>query len=184
MVCPDGLGWRIGADWKADLWQPSLGVLQSLKPLQEPQTDSACCVVIPAQPRRDAQAMLDANTLKGPWNKPLFRRTGLFKVLCWTFQRRNFLVSLMPFLSETIRRSPVCFALVENWVCNLGTANQEMFQEVLTEPLHSTGDMYHNEEKLFSALGLAFALAGKDQFSQKDGFPLRQNLHWNYPALS
>lgn len=45
-----------------------------------------------------------------------------------------------------------------------------MFQEVLTEPLHSTGDMYHNEEKLFSALGPLLLL-------EKISFPRRTDFH-------
>lgn len=73
-------------------------------------------------------------------------------------------------------------ALVECWVCSSGTENQEMFQEVLSEHLHSAGDIYHKKEMSF--LGLTLALPGKDQLSQKDGLPLWQNHNWNYPALS
>lgn len=45
-----------------------------------------------------------------------------------------------------------------------------MFQEVLSEHLHSAGDIHHKKEMSF--LGLALALPRKDQLSQKDRLPL------------
>lgn len=44
-----------------------------------------------------------------------------------------------------------------------------MFQKVLSEHLHSAGDIYHKKETSF--LGLALALPGKDQLSQEDRLP-------------
>lgn len=48
-----------------------------------------------------------------------------------------------------------------------------MFQEVLSEHLHSAGDIYHKKEMSF--LGLTLALPGKDQLSQKDRLPLTKS---------
>lgn len=99
-----------------------------------------------------------------------------FSCVVWAFPQWNLQTCLLALQGSS--------ALVANGVCSLGIENEEKFQEVLSEHLHSASDTYHKEEIFPSFLGLALALPGKAQSSQKDRLPLWQNHHWNYPALS
>lgn len=81
--------------------------------------------------------MLEANICRGLWNDLAFRRTFMpdfsnKKLSCIVFVFAQWNLQILLFALQGFS------ALAENWMCNLGTANQEKFQEVPTEYLHST----------------------------------------------